>query len=280
MAGLWRCGDVRLPVFERVHVMGVLNVTPDSFSDGGRFLDEEAAVKRGVRMALEGADIIDVGGESTRPGAPPVPAEEELRRVLPVVSRLAGEVEVPISIDTTKAAVARAALQAGASIVNDVSALRFDGEMAGVVAESGAGVVLMHMRGDPRTMQRDPRYDDVVAEVRKFLITSATAAESAGISSEAIAIDPGIGFGKTAGHNLSLLKHLGTLTGLGYPLLVGPSRKSFIGATLGGLEAGERLEGTAAAVAWAAAEGANIVRVHDVKEMVRVVRMVEAIMGA
>ncbi len=279
MGGLWRCRGVGLPVFERVHVMGVLNVTPDSFSDGGRFFEEEAAVKRGVWMAREGADIVDVGGESTRPGAPGVPVDEELRRVLPVVSRLAGELDVPISIDTTKAAVARAALEAGASIVNDVSAMRFDEAMAGVVAGSGAGVVLMHMRGDPATMQQDPRYANVVTEVRELLMSSAAAARSAGIASEAIVIDPGIGFGKTAGHSLTLLKHLRAFAQTGYPLLVGPSRKSFIGATLG-LGAGERLEATAAVVAWAVAEGANIVRVHDVKEMVRVVRMVEAVMGA
>ncbi|MGH2733872.1 MAG: dihydropteroate synthase [Actinomycetota bacterium] len=279
MGEVWRCRELGLPVFERVHVMGILNVTPDSFSDGGWFLDEEAAVKHGIRMALDGADIVDVGGESTRPGAPVVPEGEELRRVIPVISRLAGEIDTPISIDTTKAAVARAALDAGACIVNDVSAMRFDEEMAGVVARSGAGVVLMHMKGDPATMQRNPRYRDVVTEVRGLLMSFAAAARSAGIAPDRIAIDPGIGFGKTARHSLTLLKHLRTFAGAGYPLLVGPSRKSFIGATLG-LGAGERLEATAAVVAWAVAEGANVVRVHDVKEMVRVVRMVEAVMGA
>lgn len=280
MGRTWRCRDVDLPVFERVHIMGILNVTPDSFSDGGRFLAPDAAVEHAIRMVSEGADIVDVGGESTRPGAEPASTREEMDRVLPVIEALAGEIDLSISIDTTKAAVAEAALEAGASIVNDVSAMRLDAAMAGVVKAAGAGVVLMHMLGEPRTMQEDPRYDDVVADVRRSLLGWAAEAEAAGIPPECIVLDPGIGFGKTLAHNLLLLKNLAALTeGSGYPLLVGPSRKSFIGMALD-LPLEERLEGTAAAVAWAAANGAQIVRVHDVKEMVRVVRMVEAIKRA
>lgn len=280
MGRTWRCRDVDLPVFERVHIMGILNVTPDSFSDGGRFLAPDAAVEHAIRMVSEGADIVDVGGESTRPGAGPASTREEMDRVLPVIEALAGEIDLSISIDTTKAAVAEAALEAGASIVNDVSAMRFDAAMPGVVKAAGAGVVLMHMLGEPRTMQEDPRYDDVVADVRRSLLGWAAEAEAAGIPPECIVLDPGIGFGKTLEHNLLLLKNLAALTeGSGYPLLVGPSRKSFIGMALD-LPLEERLEGTAAAVAWAAANGAQIVRVHDVKEMVRVVRMVEAIKKA
>lgn len=275
----WRCRDRLLPVFDRVHVMGVLNVTPDSFSDGGTFLDRDAAVKRGVEMARVGADLIDVGGESTRPGAEPVPEEEEMGRVVPVVRALAAEVDVPISVDTTKAWVAEAALEAGAVVVNDVSALRFDPRMREVVAASGAGAVLMHMLGEPRTMQRAPRYGDVVAEVREALAGWAAAAEAAGVARESIAIDPGIGFGKTREHNLTLVKRLGAFTGTGYPVLAGPSRKSFIGLTLD-LPVEERLEGTAAVVALAVAAGAHVVRVHDVREMVRVVRMAEAVVSA
>lgn len=280
MGRTWRCRDVDLPVFERVHIMGILNVTPDSFSDGGRFLAPDAAVEHAIRMVSEGADIVDVGGESTRPGAGPASTREEMDRVLPVIEALAGEIDLSISIDTTKAAVAEAALEAGASIVNDVSAMRFDAAMPGVVKAAGAGVVLMHMLGEPRTMQEDPRYDDVVADVRRSLLGWAAEAEAAGIPPECIVLDPGIGFGKTLAHNLLLLKNLAALTeGTRYSLLVGPSRKSFIGMALD-LPLEERLEGTAAAVAWAAANGAQIVRVHDVKEMVRVVRMVEAIKKA
>ncbi|MBW3588611.1 MAG: dihydropteroate synthase [Actinobacteria bacterium] len=276
----WRCRDRLLPVFDRTHVMGILNVTPDSFSDGGLFTDREAAISRGIEMAREGADIIDIGGESTRPGADPVPSDEEMRRVLPVVEGLARGTDAVISIDTTKAVVAEAAIEAGAAIINDVSAMRFDARMKDIARVSGAGVVLMHMVGEPRTMQQDPRYTDVVREVRQALDEWAAAANKSGISRESIAIDPGIGFGKTAGHNLLLLKEIRELTELSnYPVVVGPSRKSFIGTTLD-LPVEERLEGTAAVVAWAVANGANVVRVHDVKEMVRVTRMVEAVGGA
>jgi len=255
--------------------MGILNVTPDSFSDGGRYLDPDAAVARAKEMAAEGADIIDIGGESTRPGAEPVGADEELRRVLPVIERLGGDCP-PVSIDTSKAAVARAALAAGASIVNDVTALRGDREMAAVVAESGAGLVLMHMRGEPRTMQKNPRYDDVVGEIGAFFEERLDFARRAGIAPEQIVLDPGIGFGKTLSHNLEILRRLGEFLRLGRPVLVGPSRKSFIGHILG-TPVEQRLEGTAAAVAAAVLGRASVVRVHDVKEMRRVALVAEAI---
>lgn len=269
----------------RTLVMGVLNVTPDSFSDGGKFVDVERAVAHAREMAKAGADIIDVGGESTRPGAAPVSAEEELRRVVPVIERLAGgalgERALPISVDTTKAGVAEQALAAGAHIVNDISALRFDDRMAGVVRDAGAGVVLMHMQGRPETMQQRPHYDDVVQEVLDFLADRVAFAEARGIARTQIAVDPGIGFGKTVEHNLRLLARLRDFRSLGCPLLVGTSRKSFIGKALAPLRAGqgrevdERLWGTAATVAWAVAHGARIVRVHDVAEMADVVRMTE-----
>ncbi|HEX2258674.1 MAG TPA: dihydropteroate synthase [Actinomycetota bacterium] len=264
---------------ERVHVMGILNVTPDSFSDGGLYADTAAAVRRATQMVDEGADLIDVGGESTRPGASPAALSEELERVIPVIAEVVDQTGVAVSVDTTKSEVARAALDAGAEIVNDVSALRFDPEMTGVVAESGAGVVLMHMLGEPRTMQDNPVYGDVVAEVRAALLDWAEGAEARGIKADRIVIDPGIGFGKTREHNLTLLKSIGSLTDAGYPVMVGPSRKSFIGTTLN-LPVDDRLEGTAAVVAWVVAEGARIVRVHDVGEITRVVRMIEAIKSA
>jgi dihydropteroate synthase len=259
--------------------MGILNVTPDSFSDGGAYLDCSAAVDHAMAMVEEGADIIDVGGESTRPGAEDVPADVELERVVPVVEALAGTAEISISIDTTKAAVAKAALEAGAVIVNDISALRFDPAMPGVVESSAAGVVLMHMQGRPRTMQANPTYSDVVEDVAAELGKWAAQAQQAGIKPEQIVVDPGIGFGKTREHNLLLLKHLDRLKALGFPVLVGASRKSFIGTTLE-LPVDQRLEGTAAVTAWVVARGAAIVRVHDIREMVRVVRMVEAIRNA
>ena len=276
---VWRCRDLALRVSERTHVVGILNVTPDSFSDGGRYANLDAAVSRAAEMEAGGADIIDVGGESTRPGAQPVAEADELQRVIPVIEALVREVSVPISVDTTKAAVAEAALGAGAVIVNDVTALRGDRHMAEVVANSKAGLVLMHMLGEPRTMQKEPRYGDVVAEVGASLLAWAKGAEASGVERGRIVIDPGIGFGKTLEHNLLLLKHLPSLTALGYPVLVGPSRKSFIHAALG-LPLGERLEATAGAVAWSVAQGAHLVRVHDVTEMVRVVRMTEAIRDA
>lgn len=276
---VWRCRNRALPVFERTHVMGILNVTPDSFSDGGLFSGREAAIKRGVEMAARGADIIDVGGESTRPGADPVAALEEMERVVPVIKALVAEIDIPISIDTTKAEVAEAALDAGAAIVNDVSAMRFDPMMSEVVASAEAGLILMHMLGEPRTMQENPQYEDVVEEVRAALLGWAEEAEAAGIELERIALDPGIGFGKNAYHNLRLVRLLGRFVEGPCPVVLGPSRKSFIGFVLD-LPVDERLEGTSAVVAWAVARGVHVVRVHDVEEMVRVVRMVEAIKGA
>jgi dihydropteroate synthase len=259
--------------------MGILNVTPDSFSDGGLFLDRNTAIKHAVAMAADGADIIDVGGESTRPGSDPVSPVDELDRVIPVVQAIAQEVDAAISIDTTKAEVAEAALGAGAVIVNDVSAMRFDPTMSEVVASWEAGLVLMHMLGEPRTMQKDPEYDDVVADVTGALTQWADTAADSGISRDRIALDPGIGFGKKLDHNLMLVKSLHRLVATGHPVLVGPSRKSFIGTTLD-LDVDERLEGTAAVVALCIFKGAHIVRVHDVKEMTRVVRMAEAIARA
>ncbi len=269
-----------LPLGERVHVMGIVNVTPDSFSDGGLFLDRDAAIDHGLRLADEGADVLDVGGESTRPGAAPVSADDETERVVPVVEALAAKTDVPVSVDTSKASVARRALDAGAQIVNDVAAGRFDDELLPLVATHGAPVVLMHMRGEPRTMQKDPRYEDVVREVAAFLDERADAAVAAGVTRDKILVDPGFGFGKTREHNLVLLRRLHEFRCLGFPILAGTSRKSFIGSTLGDLPVEERLEGTAATVALAVANGASVVRVHDVREMARVVRMVEAVQAA
>ncbi len=229
----WRCGYRSLPLGERSVIMGILNVTPDSFSDGGRYIDFDQAVARGIKMSQQGAQIIDVGGESTRPGAAPVSIQEELDRVLPVVQKLAEETECLLSIDTTKSAVARAAVDAGVSIINDVSALTMDAEMMAVVSETGAGVVLMHMLGVPRTMQKEPTYGDVVAEVTRYLEVRVEACVAYGISRECIAVDPGIGFGKTVDHNMQLLAQLDTLASLRCPVLVGVSRKSFLGHVTG-----------------------------------------------
>ncbi|MET0559147.1 MAG: dihydropteroate synthase [Solirubrobacterales bacterium] len=258
-------------------LMGVINVTPDSFSDGGLYLDAGAAVAHGCELVGQGAAILDVGGESTRPGADVVPEAEELRRVVPVVEGLA-DVGAEISVDTSKAAVAAAALDAGATIVNDVTALRGDGEMAAVCAERGATVVLMHMLGNPRTMQVDPAYTDVVDEVKAFLAERVGVALEAGVEEERIWVDPGIGFGKTAAHNLELLRRLGELRALGRPLVVGTSRKSFIGK-VDGSAATERLGGTIASSVWAAAEGADVLRVHDVVEVGQALTLANAVLG-
>ena len=253
-------------------VMGVLNVTPDSFSDGGRWFDGDAAVARGLEMVAEGADVVDVGGESTRPGADPVDEAEERRRVVPVVAALAPHVRV--SVDTRTASVAEAAVEAGATLVNDVSASLWE-----VAADTGAGWVAMHMRGEPATMQEDPRYDDVVGEVRDYLVERAGMAREAGATE--VWIDPGIGFGKTADHNLVLLRHLQALVATGYPVLVGTSRKSFLGR-LGGAAEGtgplppeDRLEGSLATAAWALTQGAAMVRAHDVRPTAHLARLVE-----
>jgi len=258
-------------------LMGVVNVTPDSFSDGGLYLDPEAAIAHGRELAAAGAEILDVGGESTRPGAEPVAAEEELRRVIPVVEGL-GDLDREISVDTSKAAVAAAAIDAGATIVNDVTALRGDPAMAPLCAERGATVVLMHMLGEPRTMQADPRYEDVVAEVKAFLAERLAAAVAAGIAEERVWLDPGVGFGKTAAHNMELLRRLGELRELGRPLVIGTSRKSFIGK-VDGSAAGERLGGTIASSVLAAAEGAEVLRVHDVAEVRQALAVAAAILG-
>jgi dihydropteroate synthase len=267
----------RWDVSKRPLLIGVLNATPDSFFDGGLYQTQARAVARAIQIAEEGADIIDIGGESSRPGSEPISEKEELKRLIPIVEAVHDRVAVPLSVDTTKSEVARRAIQSGAVIVNDISALTFDPGMAQVVAESGAAVVLMHMQGTPKTMQRAPRYADVVAEVRDFLDDRLHAATAAGISRKRILLDPGIGFGKLLEHNLTLLAHLDILARLGRPLLVGVSRKGFLGQILG-QPVGERLFGTAAAVAMAIQQGATLLRVHDVAAMRDVVKIVTAIM--
>jgi dihydropteroate synthase len=273
-----RAGPHTLALGERTAVMGIVNVTPDSFSDGGAFFDPDVAVEHGLRLAADGADILDVGGESTRPGAAPVPEEEELRRVVPVVRGLAARCALPISVDTTKAAVARAALEAGASLVNDISALRFDAALGPAVAAAGAALVLMHMQGEPRTMQQAPRYDDLLGEVRAELAAGLARAAAAGVDPERTLVDPGIGFGKTLEHNLELLDRIGELAALGRPVLVGPSRKAFIGRLLD-QPPQARVEGTIAACCLAAARGAHIVRVHDVAAVRRALTVADAILA-
>lgn len=253
----------------------MLNVTPDSFSDGNRYFEPEAAVRRGVEIADQGADLLDLGGESTRPRSEPVPAEEEWRRVKPVLDALVRKVAIPVSIDTRKFEIAEKAIAAGASIVNDVTGLR-DPRMLKLVAETRCGAVAMHLLGDPKTMQEDPRYDDVVAEIRGFLQERIRAAGEAGIPAEALAVDPGIGFGKTLEHNLALLRNLDAIAALGHPVVVGVSRKSFLGK-LGAGEQGERLPGSLAAATLAVIHGAHVVRAHDVLETVRAMRVVDAV---
>jgi dihydropteroate synthase len=256
--------------------MGILNLTPDSFSDGGAYVDVEAAIDHGLKMAEAGAHLVDVGGESTRPGSQPVEATEQIRRVKPVIQELAGRLRAPMSVDTTSAAVAEAALDAGAAIVNDISALRADPRMADLLAERGCPVVIMHMKGTPRTMQTAPRYDDVVREVMGFLRERRDVALNAGLAPERIALDPGFGFGKTRDHNLRLLANMESFLELAQPLLVGFSRKRTIGDVLD-LPVEQRLEGSLAAAVAATLAGASIVRVHDVQPTVRAVRMAAAI---
>lgn len=260
-------------------VMGILNVTPDSFSDGGDFFEPDKAVAAGLQMAQQGAAILDVGAESTRPGSRPVPADEQIRRAVPVIEALARRVSIPISIDTKDPKVAEAAVRAGASILNDITALA-DERMARLAADRQLPVVLMHMQGTPETMQLKPQYEDVVAEVKEYLLGRAAFAQSFGIPRERIFIDPGIGFGKTTEHNLLLLGHLEEFVGLGYRVLVGVSRKRFIGQVTGRENPKERLFGTAAAVALAAAKGVSILRVHDVQPMTDVVKVASAIAAA
>ncbi|UCC97185.1 MAG: dihydropteroate synthase [Phycisphaerales bacterium] len=259
-------------------VMGVLNVTPDSFSDGGRFLDAEKAVEHGLRMAAEGAAIIDVGGESTRPGSASVCADEQIERVVPVIEKLHAKTPVPISVDAWKSEVAKAALDAGAGMINDITALG-DERMGELAVERQVPIVLMHMRGTPATMQTEPKYEDVVGEVLEFLLSRAQLAERLGIARERLFIDPGIGFGKTLEHNLVLLKNIDRFVATGYRVLVGTSRKSFIGRITGRDNPAERIFGTAATVALCAAAGVCVVRVHDVAQMADVVRVANAVNG-
>lgn len=274
-AASWRTArrtfDLEKPV-----IMGVLNVTPDSFSDGGRFLGGEEVSRRLEDMQAEGVDIVDIGGESTRPGANPVTEEEELSRVMPAIEAATGRFDLPVSIDTTKADVARAALDAGAEVINDISGLRFDPELGELAAKTGAGLVLMHIRGEPRTMQRRVHYEDLMGEIVAELRGSTEQAQAAGCRAEQLVVDPGIGFGKTAEHNLAVINEVDRVVALGYPVLIGPSRKSFIGKTLG-LEVGDRLEATIAACVVALLRGARIFRVHDVIEARRALDMAEAI---
>ncbi|NTU43384.1 MAG: dihydropteroate synthase [Nitrospirales bacterium] len=262
---------------QRTQIMAVLNVTPDSFSDGGLFLDKGRAVEQAHRLVEEGADIIDIGGESTRPGSDPVSAEEEIRRTIPVIEAIASSIPVPISIDTYKASVAQRALDAGAAMVNDISGLRFDPELAPVVSRYGVPVIVMHTQGRPKEMQQNPRYDALIPEIIDYLRESILIALEAGIAGERIIIDPGIGFGKDFHHNLEIIHSLGEFQCLEKPILMGVSRKAFIGKILGNLPPQERDEGTAAAVAISIFNGANIVRVHDVKRMAMVARVADAI---
>jgi dihydropteroate synthase len=263
----------------RTFLMAVLNVTPDSFSDGGCYPTPESAVAAGERLAAEGADLLDVGGESTRPGAAPVSAQEEIDRVVPVIDELARRLEVPISIDTTKAAVAEAAVHAGASLVNDISGFTFDSDMAPAIARLGATACAMHIQGVPRSMQASPTYFDVVGEVMELLQAALDHGERCGIPRERILVDPGVGFGKTAAHNLFLLRNLAQLKSLGRPVLVGASRKSFIGA-ITGKRVGERLPGSLAVLSAAILGGADVVRVHDLAESAAAARMVDALARA
>ncbi len=274
-APVWQTSRRRIDLSRPV-LMGVLNITPDSFSDGGRYVRRDAALRRLEELQAEGADIVDIGGESTRPGSAPVSEAVELRRVLPVIEAAAERVDVPLSIDTTKAGVARAALAAGAEIVNDISGLRFDPDLGSLAAEAGAGLVLMHIRGQPRTMQENIYYDDLVGEVLAELGTSVQRALRAGCRREQLVVDPGIGFGKTAEQNLVLIEQLGRLRELGVPVLVGPSRKSFIGKILG-LAVEDRVEATLAACVVALLRGARLFRVHDVAAARRALDMAEAI---
>ena len=260
-------------------IMGVLNVTPDSFSDGGRFFDKDTAVSRAIEMAAEGADIIDIGGESTRPGSKEVPVEEEIRRVVPVIERLTGRTKCEISVDTRKSGVAEAALKAGASIVNDVSGLRHDKDMAMTAARYGAGMILMHMQGTPENMQDSPKYSDLIGEIKDSLRLSALEAFKAGIKRDFVAVDPGIGFGKTVRHNLEILNRLDEFGDLELPLCIGTSRKSFLGKLLDSSAADDRLSGTIATCVIALIKGARILRVHDVKAVRDAVTITEKVLG-
>ena len=278
-ARAWRLTRRSLPWGARTLVMGVLNVTPDSFSDGGRFFDRARALEHAERLVAEGADILDIGGESTRPGSLDVDADEEARRVVPVVEALAGRVGVPVSVDTTKASVARAALGAGAEIINDISGLRFDPALADEAARAGAGLVLMHSLGTRDTLHTLPPVEDVLSEVSDSLRASVEEAVRRGVARESIAVDPGFGFGKSHGQNVELLARLDELAAAfpDFPLLVGTSRKRFVGTLLGGAPVEERLHGTLATVAAAVLRGAHVVRVHDVRPAVETVKVIDAV---
>jgi dihydropteroate synthase len=271
----WRnfCFDFSI----KTHIMGILNVTPDSFSDGGLYFNKTTAVKRAFQMVEEGADIIDIGGESTRPGSETITIEEELRRTIPVIESLSKKTKIPLCIDTYKSEVAKRALDAGASMVNDISGLRFDPKMPKVVSEYKVPAVIMHIRGTPRDMQQNPVYEALIPELMDYLRNGMMIARQAGISEDMIVIDPGIGFGKTFDHNLQIIHNLQEFTLLRKPILIGPSRKAFIGRILGDVPVTERLEGTAAAVAISIMNGANIIRAHDIKEMVKVAKVADAI---
>ncbi|UCE38046.1 MAG: dihydropteroate synthase [Thermoplasmata archaeon] len=271
-----RCGNYSLALGKRTLIMGIVNVTPDSFSDGGQFYDSKLAISHAKQLVKEGADIIDIGGESTRPGSDSVTQEEEQKRVIPVIEGIADEVNVPISIDTCKSEVAKAALNAGACIINDISAARFDPKIAEMAAKCEVPIVLMHMQGTPKNMQKNPVYNDVMEDIKEFLKERAAFAVSQGVPRENIIIDPGIGFGKTLQNNYDIIKRLRELRELNFPILIGTSRKSFIGTTLG-LDVDERLEGTLATVTMSIINGADIVRVHNVKEVKRAVKMTDAI---
>jgi dihydropteroate synthase len=262
---------------KKTYIMGILNVTQDSFSDGGLYFDKSEAIKRAAQMVEDGADIIDIGGESTRPGSEPITIEEELRRTIPVIEVLSKEVDVPISIDTYKSEVAKKALDAGASMVNDISGLRFDPEMSKVVSVYKVPVVIMHIKGTPKDMQQNPVYEALIPEITDYLRDCIRLAIESGVSEDKIIIDPGIGFGKTFNHNLEIINNLHEFTLLEKPILIGLSRKAFIGKILRDAPVTDRLEGTAAAVAISIMNGANIVRVHDVKEMVKVAKVADAI---
>ena len=277
VARVWRCGSYLLDL-TRPLVMGIVNVTPDSFSDGGRFAEPLPAVERGRQLAAAGADIVDVGGESTRPGSDPVPVSAELARVQPVVSALVHGLDIPVSIDTRRPEVAAVALRDGASIVNDISGFR-DPAMVELAAATDAGLVVMHMLGEPKSMQVEPRYDDVVAEVGEYLAAQAAMLEAAGVARERIALDPGIGFGKTTAHNLEILRRLPELAALGYPLVIGVSRKRFIGEVTGEVRPDRRVAGSVAGAVYAALRGGDVLRVHDVAETVQALRVATAIGG-
>jgi len=266
-----------LDLSRKTHIMGILNITPDSFSDGGLHFNKSGAIDHALRMVDEGADILDIGGESTRPGSEPVPLLEEIRRTLPVIEALSSRISIPLSIDTCKAAVAERALGAGASLVNDISGLRFDPDMPRVIAQFKVPVAIMHLKGTPKNMQDNPEYTALIPEIMDYFRAGIQFAVNSGIAEDMIILDPGIGFGKTIEHNLEIINNLDQFSVLKRPLLIGPSRKAFLGKILGGLPPQERLEGTAASVAISIIKGAHLVRVHDVKEMTRVAKVADAI---